>query len=661
MGSWKGKAANAAAFLAASVFMSVLALPFATPFIIAAMTKSAPQLGLISSIFYSGDPIRMYLSLLQAFAATPVGMRALLSYVALFTACMCVIGGMKKLGAPTREADEGALGDARLVKSRAELRTKNDYWNGKGVPVKAGLVLGSTKRGYYFDSAVPHACVVGATGAGKSVLLAVQTMHLCMAAGWNLIITGKEELLELTGDKADGLGYRRVVLDLRGYPGASRFNMLDAVVDAAEIGDIAEAQRAARQIAADLIPIGNESNTYFPKAARSALAACVLVVAMESSIPRGWKNMASVCNLVNEGTAGDDPRDPSAPLKELVRSLGPTHPAYMAAGDMLSDFGTTTAGKNVASTLKEAISIFNDEGIRRMTAESDVTIEDMINKKCVIYMHMLEENDPYLTIFSVFVSQWWRAAQRATRANGGRLPHETAIVGDEWGNMPKVDALPEMVTLGRSMRLHVYAFVQNLKQLNKYSRPGDQNAGRDKLLGSMGTKVALKLSNPEDGEYFTKLCGKRTIRSLNVSKTRQGVGFTTSSSETYSERAEDLIRPWEWQNRIPTRDGIVAVKGGENSAPGREGVFDFPAQYASNTPAGEFFGLGDPADNIIKQVGFRVRQERLLPASAGGDPAPSWMPEFPTSDDGGSAETLTQAEPSESAQDDWARWDGDFL
>lgn len=51
MGSWKGKAANAAAFLAASVFMSVLALPFATPFIIAAMTKSAPQLGLISSIF----------------------------------------------------------------------------------------------------------------------------------------------------------------------------------------------------------------------------------------------------------------------------------------------------------------------------------------------------------------------------------------------------------------------------------------------------------------------------------------------------------------------------------------------------------------------------------------------------------------------------------
>lgn len=659
MGSWKGKAANAAAFLAASVFMSVLALPFAAPFIIAAMTKSAPQLGLIPSIFYSADPIRMYLSLLQAFAATPVGMRALLSYVALFTACMCVIGGIKKLGAPTREADEGALGDARLIKSRAELRTKNDYWSGRGVPKKAGLVLGSTKRGYYFDSAVPHACVIGATGAGKSVLLAIQTMHLCMAAGWNLIVTGKEELLELTGDKADELGYRRVVLDLRGYPGASRFNMLDAVVDAAEAGDIAEAQRAARQIAADLVPIGNEANTYFPRAARSALAACILVVTMEPSIPRAWKNMASVCNLVNAGTAGDDPRDPSAPLKDLIRSLGPAHPAYMAAGDMLSDFGATTAGKNVASTLKEAISIFNDEGIRRITAGSDVTIDEMVGKKCVVYIHMLEENDPYLPIFSAFFSQWWRTAQRAARADGGSLPHETAIVGDEWGNMPAVGALPEMVALGRSMKLHAYVFVQNLKQLNKYSKPGDQNAGRDKLLGSMGTKVALKLSEPEDGNYFTRLCGKRTIRSLNVSKTRQGAGFATSSSETYSERAEDLIRPWEWQNRIPIRDGIIAVKGGENSAPGREGVFDFPAEYAPNTPAGEFFGLQDPAGNHIKKAEFYVRQRMLLPATTGGDPAPAWMPEFPTADGGGNA--TETAGPDRDIQDDWARWDGDFL
>ena len=431
----------------------------------------------------------------------------------------------------------------------------------------------------------------------------------------------------------------------------------DAVVDAAEAGDIAEAQRAARQIAADLIPIGNEANTYFPRAARSALAACILVVAMEPSIPRAWKNMASVCNLVNAGTAGDDPRDPSAPLKDLIRSLGPTHPAYMAAGDMLSDFGATTAGKNVASTLKEAISIFNDEGIRRMTAESDVAVEDMVNRKCVIYMHMLEENDPYLTIFSVFVSQWWRMAQRAARSNGGKLPREAAIIGDEWGNMPKVDALPEMVTLGRSMGLHAYVFVQNLKQLNKYSRAGDQNAGRDKLLGSMGTKVALKLSEPDDGEYFTKLCGKRTIRSLNVSKTRQGAGFATSSSETYSERAEDLIRPWEWQGRIPIRDGIIAVKGGENSAPGREGVFDFPAEYASNTPAGEFFGLQDPAGNHIKKAEFYVRQQMLLPETTGGDPAPSWMPRFPTSD----ASNRRSAETPGPAQDDWARWDGDAL
>lgn len=134
-------------------------------------------------------------------------------------AVIAVVALHKWLNEPKRTVEQGILGDARLVTSPAAVRRRNDFWNGKDEPERAGLVFGSSKRGYVFDSSIPHWAIVGKTGAGKTMLMVLQTLHLCMARGWNLIVTGKDELLELTGAKAVDLGYNRVIFDLKGYPG----------------------------------------------------------------------------------------------------------------------------------------------------------------------------------------------------------------------------------------------------------------------------------------------------------------------------------------------------------------------------------------------------------------------------------------------------------
>lgn len=543
-------------------------------------------------------------------ASTPEGFFLLALWCAVAIAILGVYIAWKEYGKKDRMVKNGVLGDSKLISSTRELRQKNDFWDGKGVPEKAGLVISGSKKGYLFDSSVPHWAVIGRTGSGKSQLMVLETLHSCMAAAWNLIITDKDELLELTGDTARKLGYHRIIFDLKGYPAASRFNPLDLIVEFAGDGQIDLAQRTARQTATDLIPLGGETNTYFPKAARSALTACLLIVAL-ADIPKGQKNMATVCRLVNLGTTGEG-KDPSAPLKDYIRSdeIGPTHPAYASAADFLSDGGVTTAGKNVLSTLKEALSIFNDEGIRSMTAYSDHSIRSMIQKKTVVYMHLLEEGDPYQVVMTVFLNQWWRVAQQEAAKNGGRLPHETAIVGDEWGNLPMVAALPEIVTLGRSYKLHVYAFTQDLKQWHKYNKPGDQNAGRDKILGSMGGKVALSLANPDDFDYFTRLAGKRTVRTQSTGTSRQGygIGAIGGSSENYTERADDLIHTWEWQNRVPVRDGLIVIKGGrERQAGARRRVQD--ARYVR---------LEHPCRRVLRPW-HRRRKRRETPPFPPGD------------------------------------------
>lgn len=566
-----------------------------------------------------------------------------------------------KEGERTREVDRGIYGDARVIRGAAELNRRNDFWDGTGMPERAGLVLGADVRGYWFDSSVPHALTCGKTGSGKTQLQVLETMHLAMAAGWNVVSTGKPEVLELTADKARELGYETVVLDLTGYPGASRYNPIGLVADAVEAGDTDAAVRTARQVAVDLIPLGGEKNTYFPKAARNMLAACILVVCT-ADIPRNQKNLASVAALVDRGTAGDDPKDPSAPLKDYIRGLGPTHPAFSPASDLLGDGGATTAGKNVVSTLKEALGIFSDGALRAVTSESAVSIRDLIDKKTVLYIEMLDEGDPYGVVYTCFLNQWWQVAQQVCKENGGRMPHETALVLDEIGNLNvKVACLPAIATLGRSMKIHEYLFVQNLKQLNAYNEPGDGGAGRDKLIGSIGTKVALSLSEPEDFKFFTALAGKRTVRSMGTSS-QQGSG-RSSSGTSYSETAVPLINEWEWQQRIPIRDGLIAIKGGENSKPGREGVFEFPLDYANRTPAGPFFGLGDEEAERQKRSAYYARAKAAAGADAYEVPEP-WCPDFDAEDEAAGDDDETAPddvfkadEENATFEDEWAAWD----
>ena len=613
----------AAVALLIFTFFAIAFLPFLMPIIAAINDSTRPVLDVVRALEDGHGFADAYFSYWQRFLARGDAAKLSFIYLSLFlliAICLWAYDGAKHT---PRYASSGILGDAKVITSPGAIRRRNDFWSGQGTPGKAGLVLGATRRGYIFDSSVPHCLTAGKTGSGKSQFMVLETLHLLMAAAWNIIATGKNELVELTGDTAERLGYRRMIFDLNGYPGAGRFNPLELVTHYVNQGRMSLAVQTARQIAADLIPVPGGTNDYFPKAARGLLTAIILIVAI-ADISDDKKNMASVCAIVNRGTTGEG-ADPSLPLKSYIRSLGEDHPAFPCASEFLSDGGVTTAGKNVISTLKEALSIFSDEAVAEATSASDISMYALISERTSVYVHLLEEDHPYQVLFTVFLNQYWRVANEIAGRNGGRLPHETAIVGDELGNCNKLSCLPEMITLGRSMRFHVYAFVQNLGQLRRYNRPGDHDAGMNKLLGSMDIKVALSLASLEDCEHFTRLVGKRTVRTQSTSNTTQGSSSSSSSGISYNETADSLIHEWEWQSRIPSRDGSIVVKGGENASPGREGIFRMPLTYANRTPAGAFFGLGDESHEREKRKAFRQRLESM---QADKVPVHPWCPDF---------------------------------
>lgn len=128
---------------------------------------------------------------------------------------------------------------------------------------------------------------------------------------------------KLTAEALEAHGVPAYLLDLEKPRRGMRLNLMDA-------GDTAAAQRAARQLAADFVR-RDDKNPYFSNAARALLAAAVLIVSMECPDPAA-RNLVSVADVIRTGMTGAG-KDPAAPLKDYIRSLGAKHPAYKAAAE----------------------------------------------------------------------------------------------------------------------------------------------------------------------------------------------------------------------------------------------------------------------------------------------------------------------------------------
>lgn len=445
-------------------------------------------------------------------------------------------------------------------------------------------------------------------------------LHLAVEAGFNVIVSDiKSELYELTANKVSEKA-EVVLLDLESPMKGNQYNPLEIITEAIKADDEARARDYADRLAADLVP-PEDKNPFFSNAARGLLCACFLAVA-SADIPRKKKNMASVCAMVDEGTSGEG-RDPAEPLKDYFRELGSKSLAFSPASEFLSS-GDNTASKNVLSTVKVALRPFSSPAMKWMTAKSDPGIDEMISRHTVVYLHVLGKSNPSNVVLTAFLNQWWMRARSIAESNGGRVPHETALALDEFGNFPKIEAIPEICTLGRSYKIHFWGFVQGIGQLTVYNKPGDGGAGQEELLANIGIKVALGLSSQADCEYFTKLVGKRTVMASSSSRQKsQGRGSFGASA---SERADDLIHPWEWQGFSPDKDGAIAVKAKENRADGRSGVFRMPLADATLTPAGKYFGLGSPDFEARKRSAVRDALDER--ARARKPKAPTWHIDF---------------------------------
>lgn len=528
-----------------------------------------------------------------------------------------------------RAADGGVLGEAR-VKTGPETIRGSEIWDGHGQPKSRGFVYGFEKTLFgskYLFEPRRHMFLDGSTGAGKSRSLLIPTIDLLTYGAddgesrpQTIIVSDvKSELIELTGDELERRGYRVLLLDAQHPEKSDTFNPLEMVDRLANGGNLPGAEQAADAVARTLIAgEGDAKASHWTESARSLLAATILLVVLDEGCPRGCKHLATVYHIMCLGTEGAG-EDPCEPLKGLFRSLPQGHPARSRASQFISSGGNEL--RSIVSTLKVNLRIYASAPIARMVSGDDIDPSRILSEKTALFLHVMDEGSPYNAIAAVLFEQLYAAVYSIADAAGGKLPRPVSILGDEWGNLPKVECLPSLLSLGRSYDLSWMGAVQNISQLNKYG----ERDGRKKILANCGVKVAMKLGEAEDRQYFTELVGKTTRHTMGTSSSRGPSGGTGSTS--YSEHADDLIHPWEWTEMSPDKDGVIVVKTAENGV-GREhaGCFRAPVCDCTRMPTKEHFDLGTREHEAAKRMEY---QARLISRQMGReDGVDLWTPEF---------------------------------
>lgn len=548
----------------------------------------------------------------------------------LLALCICsLIAYSSALNA--RAEDGGVLGDAH-VKSGLEVVRGSMTWNGSANPSSRGFVYGFTRwhgKPCYLFEPKKMAFASGATGSGKSRFLYLPSIDLLSYGdGSNgsepltLVVSDvKNELIELTGDELTRRGYRVLLLDTQHPYRGQRFNPLKQIIDLHAESRDQEAEQAADAIA-ELVVQDDEKGkgSHWTASARGLLSALVLLVAMSDECPKAAKHLATVCEVLDRGTEAESD-NPAEPLKGVFRALPSGHPAKNRASQFVSSGGNEL--RSILSTLKVAIRPFSSAPVAWMTSGSDIDPRAVLETKSAVFLHVLDEGSPYNCIAAIFLSQLWASVQTVADSNGGRLPRPVQILGDEWGNLPRVECLPALLSLGRSYGVFWTGATQGISQLNKYG----EKDGRRKILANCGVKIAMKLAEEEDRRYFTELIGKTTRHTQGTSSSKAASG--SSASTSYNESADDVIHAWEWRDMAPDRDGIIVVKHADNGMhAAHAGVFRAPVADCTKTPTKEHFDLGTPEHETEMRRAYQRRLDEAATEKM-GEHVDLWCPKWP--------------------------------
>ena len=463
----------------------------------------------------------------------------------------------------------------------------------EGIPVKAE----ETKKGYDITFSKPaHTLIIGTTGSGKTTTFINPTIQILSNTKTQpsmLISDPKGELYSLHAKSLIKRGYDVKVLDLRNPYCSIRWNPLEkpfemyqemlALDDKVRVNEeegyyifedkiyydkeelqstiqvkkqeiFDEVYEDLNDICSVLCPIKNKSEPIWESGAKNFILAITLAMLEDSENPELGMTKEKF-NFYNVMKIATNTQDDCEELIQYFNHRSPISKSVSLSKQVL-DASDKTRGSYL-STVFDKLSLFSDMSICSLTSANEINFANIAIKPTALFLQIPDEKETRHTLAAMVILQAYKAlVAKANTYPDLSLPRSVYFLLDEFGNLPQIHKLEQMITVGRSRKIWLALVVQSYAQLAKVY---DEKCA-DIIKSNCNIQIFIGTTDQKTIEEFSKRCGNYSIIQKNVSfsSSNDGVGSSVSVKE------RPLIYPTELaqlNNNQDMGNAIVSIFG----------------------------------------------------------------------------------------------------
>ena len=377
----------------------------------------------------------------------------------------------------------------------------------------------------------------------------------------------------------------------------------------------AKAIEELRETAEMIAPKSNASDPTWEDGAKNFLHGCMLAMLEDSMIPelgmtRDKFNFFNLARIVS--CQDPDPDNPFETLKKyLLEGRDPVTSQVPGNTSGVVAAPPNTA-KSYISVLSTKLGFLQDLGIAYMTSDSDMDFSTFTDKPTVLYIVIPDDKENRYPLANICISQLYqrlvdKAQEYPERSN--KLPRHVYFLLDEFGNMPAIPKMQNIITVARGRNILFELAIQSYTQLE--SKYGKETA--DIIKSNCNAQIFIGTDDIPTREDFSKRCGDVQLVYEEESKSKNDKNSDANSKSISVQRTtRPLITPYEL-GQLPF--GTVIVK-----------LYRYPAIKIKQTPAFEtpFFHKNDaiPEVGIMKSLDreriaydIKMRNKKILKSS----------------------------------------------
>jgi len=225
-------------------------------------------------------------------------------------------------------------------------------------------------------------------------------------------------------------------------------------------------------------------------------------------------------------------------LFDDVEKENPEHIAVQCYKIFKSAGGGKTA-QSILISCQTRLQTFNLTAIKNLTNVDNINLGDIGDKPVALFCVTPTADTTFNYLVALMYSQLFEDLYHhaETDCKGKRLTHHVRFLLDEFANIGTIPDFAQKLSTMRKYEISCTIIIQALSQIKAMYKDD-----WEVLVGNCDSLLFLGGSDTTTLEYFSKLLGKETIRSVNNSRS---YGKQGSHSLSYNKTGRELMTPDE--------------------------------------------------------------------------------------------------------------------